>query len=185
MAISDLGDTVEGWRVLMDRPVIVVSADKKQTEQLCDFLEQGEYQTRSLHSLVNLGEKIQETACRIVILDLDTLPMDNRFVMELRRENPRLTIIGLSDHPFHPELKEAMSGHISACLGKPPDLDDLIYCVRSFCQNGVSSNEVPEEGESEHAKQENDPWDSRPNRGDDRRFSRRGIRAGPGDGTPD
>lgn len=129
----------------MSRPIIVVGADKTESRDLCSALERDNYFTVAIHSLATLEEKIRETACEVVILDLDTLPVDNRFITDLRRQNPGLPIIGLSSRPFHPELKEAMSSHICACLGKPPDLDELIYCIRSFWQDRVTH----EEGEGE------------------------------------
>lgn len=84
----------------MDRPIIVVDANKAQCQKLCDILEHEHYRVIALHSLLNLETKIQETACLLIILDLDTQPVDNRFIADLRRKNPRLPIIGLSDRPF-------------------------------------------------------------------------------------
>lgn len=128
----------------MDRPIIVVDANKAQCRKLCDILEHEHYRVIALHSILSLERKIQETACLVIILDLDTQPVDNRFIADLRRKNPRLPIIGLSSRPFHPDLKEAMSTHICACLGKPPDPEELIYCVRSFCGNAFRSMDSPE-----------------------------------------
>jgi len=137
----------------MERPIIVVDADEDQSQELCDVLERDNYRTIALHSLGNLEEKIQETACRVVILDLDTLPVDNRFITHLRKGNPKLPIIGLSSRPFHPDLKEAMSSHICACLRKPPDLDELIYCIKSFCNNGLSQRtNLKKEEKPDHAE---------------------------------
>ncbi len=130
----------------MDRPIIVVDANKAQCQELCNLLEQEKYRTIPLHSLMNLEKEIKESSSRVVILDLDTLPVDNRFVMGLRKQNPGVSIMGLSSRPFHPELKEAISTNISACLGKPPDPEELIYCLRSFCEDGVSSRDAPEGG---------------------------------------
>jgi hypothetical protein len=52
-----------------------------------------------------LKEEIRETGRRAVILDLDTLPVDNRLFRTLRKTNPGVCIIALSNRPFHPELK--------------------------------------------------------------------------------
>jgi hypothetical protein len=68
----------------------------------------------------------------IFILDLDTLPVNNRLFRTLRRTNPAVCIIGLSSRPFHPELEEAMSQHIYACLSKPLDEEELFYWVKSL-----------------------------------------------------
>jgi len=116
----------------MQGPVIVVSTDKSESEELCRFLESENYATSARDSMINLEKTIQETACLVLILDLDTLSVDNRFIRQLRREKPRLPIIGLSSSSYHPELEEAMSSHICACLRKPLDLDELRYCIKSF-----------------------------------------------------
>ncbi len=117
----------------MDKPIVVVNADHEQCRELCAMLDREHYRTTALYSLVHLESNIQASGCRVVILDLDNLNVDNRFIMKLRRRNPGLLIIGLSSRPFHPELEEAMSTHIMcACLSKPVDSEELIYCLKSF-----------------------------------------------------
>ncbi len=118
----------------MDRPIAVVDANKEECQELCAVLEGEDYRTIGLDSLVSLETYMQEGACRVVILDLDTLPVNNRFISDLRKQNPRLPIILLSSRQFHPELQAAMSTDICACLSKPPDPDELIYCLKSFCE---------------------------------------------------
>ena len=135
----------------MGRPILVVDANKEQCKELCAVLEGEHYRAIPFNSLVNLEEEIQVSACQVVILDLDTLSVDDRFITKLRRNNPGLPIMALSSRPFHPELKEAMSTHICACLGKPPDLEELIYCVRAFCGDRFNSGEVLKEEEPGHA----------------------------------
>ena len=136
----------------MGRPILVVDANKEQCKALCAILEDEQYRAIPFNSLVNLEEEIQENACQVVILDLDTLSVDDRFITKLRRKNPGLPIMGLSSRPFHPELKEAMSTHICACLGKPPDLDELIYCVKAFCEDRLNSGEGLKEGGPGHVQ---------------------------------
>jgi len=68
----------------------------------------------------------------MLILDLDTLPLDNRVFRDLKRKNPTLSIITLSTRSFHPELKEAMTDHICACLNKPVDPDELHYWAKAI-----------------------------------------------------
>jgi CheY-like chemotaxis protein len=75
----------------------------------------------------------------VLILDLDSLPVDNRFIRDLRKQNPDVPIIALSSRTFHPELQEALSLYISACLAKPVNPDELIYWVKSICQDQLST----------------------------------------------
>lgn len=131
----------------MQAPVIVAGMDKLESEGLCRALENGNYRTIAKDSTVNLEKTIQETACLVLILDLDNLSVNNRLIRQLRRANPRLPIIGLSSSPYHPKLEEAMSSHICACLRKPPDFDELIYCIESFCNSALSQRTNPEKEE--------------------------------------
>ena len=116
----------------MQRTVIVVDENKSESEELCSLLQNEDYQTLSLNSLADLAKKVQETAFSVVILDLDNLPVNNQFIRHLKRQKENVCIMGLSSRPFHPELEEAVSTHLYACLGKPVDTDELLYWLRSI-----------------------------------------------------
>ena len=122
----------------MEGPVLIVGADKAECQELCEALKREGYQAVPFQNLHNLEGMIQKTGCRSVILDLDSLPVDDRFITKVRGKNPGLPIIGLSSRPFHPELEKAMSTHICACIGKPPDMDELVYCLKSFSENALN-----------------------------------------------
>ena len=133
-------EKISGKECLMDRPIVVADADKNQCEKLCALLRQENHNVVELHSLLNLKKIVQETSCRVVIMDLDSLPVDNRFIKEFRRQNPGLPVMVLSSRSFHPELEQVMSKHICACLRKPPDPEELLYCIKSFCENQHDSS---------------------------------------------
>lgn len=115
----------------MQDPILLISADEKNCLELCAALEGEDYPIMRLDSLEHLAGGVAGCDCRLAILDLDSLPVDNRFIKKLKRENPSLRIIGFSSRPFHPELQEAMSSHIYACLGTPVDEEELVFWVRS------------------------------------------------------
>lgn len=127
----------------MQEPIVVVNSDVALSKELCAVLEREHFRTTALHSLMSLDEEIQGRARRVVILDLDNLPVDNRVFRGLKRTNSGVCIIGLSTRSFHPELKEAMSSHIYACLSKPVDSDELIYWLKSICENDSDSRDSP------------------------------------------
>lgn len=79
----------------------------------------------------------------VLVLDLDTIPSENRFFRNLKRQCPAMSIIGLSSRSFHPELKEAMRKYIYACLCKPVDPDELVYWIHSIVENSVDSLNAP------------------------------------------
>ncbi|UCG12398.1 MAG: hypothetical protein JSU72_18185, partial [Deltaproteobacteria bacterium] len=90
----------------MQAPILVVNANEKQNRELCAVLERESYVTRPLHSLRDLEDKVNESGCRVMLVDLDSLSVDDRFFRELKRKSPKLCIIVFSSRPFHPELKE-------------------------------------------------------------------------------
>jgi DNA-binding NarL/FixJ family response regulator len=56
-------------------------------------------------------------------------------IRDLRKQDRTVRIVGLSSRPFHPELEEALTSHIYACLSKPIDPDELFYVIRSVYEN--------------------------------------------------
>ena len=127
----------------MRESIVVVDADENQRHNLCTMLEREHFSTTALHSLLTLEREMQDPGRRVVILDLDTLPVDNRLFRVLKKTNPGLCIIALSSRPFHPELEEAMSKHIHACLAKPVDDEELLYWLKSICENNADSRASP------------------------------------------
>ncbi|MEJ2232096.1 MAG: hypothetical protein P8X46_13060 [Nitrospirales bacterium] len=117
----------------MKEPVVVVNADVKQCQELCAVLETEHFRTTALYSLGALEGEVKEGNCRVLNLDLDSLPVDNLLFRSLKRKNPGVHIVGLSNRPFHPELEEAMRRHISSCLTKPVDMEELLYWLRNVC----------------------------------------------------
>ncbi len=111
----------------------MVDGHQEECQEICTLLENEHYRAIAVDSLESLEEKLQERACQAVMLDLDSMPVDNRFIRELRKDYPGICILLLSGRPFHPELKEAMSTHVYACLRKPLDPEELIYVLKSTC----------------------------------------------------
>lgn len=115
--------------------VAVVDADEGQCGKLCTLLEQLDYSAAPLHSLLDLEAHLKNHPDGIVILDMDTVPADNRFFRELKRLAPGLYVMALSSRPYHPGLEEAMGSHIYACLTKPLDPEEFRYWMKSIAEN--------------------------------------------------
>jgi CheY-like chemotaxis protein len=88
-----------------------------------------------MHSLPELQEYLTESDCRVILIDLDTIAIDNRTLVQMKRQHPEIDIIAKSELPFHPELEEALRSHILACLTKPLDPDELVFWLKSIFQN--------------------------------------------------
>jgi DNA-binding NtrC family response regulator len=127
----------------MHEPIIVVHAGPKEGGELCVILDHHGYHAIALRSLDELTVTVRNGPCSAVILDLDSLPLDNRFIRNLCRDNPHVCVIGTSSRTFHPELEESMRTHISACLSKPVDEDELIYWLKSICTGHPRSRASP------------------------------------------
>jgi DNA-binding response OmpR family regulator len=116
----------------LQQAVLVAGRDTKECKQLCGMLQKANYAATAVHTLDHIECSTREKSPWVVILDLDTLPVDNRFIKQLFNHNPGICIIAISSRSFHPELKEAITTYFSACLRKPLDADELLYWLKSI-----------------------------------------------------
>lgn len=130
----------------MQRTILVVNANSDERLEWCRILERNRYLSTPMESLSKLPMQLLEARHDALILDLDSLPVDNRFIRNLSKENPELCIIAISSRNFHPELEEAMRAHISACLSKPINEDELLYWLKSLCGEVSRARASPREG---------------------------------------
>jgi len=124
----------------MAKCTLVINADKKQCRELSELIETGHYSVTVMHSIQNLESRLEEKKYLAVIIDIDSIPIDNRLVRKLTLKFPGIYFFCLSEKPFHPELKDAICYHIYACLNKPVDEDELFYFLRSIYENETDSN---------------------------------------------
>ena len=124
----------------MKKSILVIDADKEQGRELCELLKAGQFEAVSQYSAHNLEQKIKDTECRVILWDIDTVPVDNRTVREFARKFPEVYLFCLSKQPLHPELRDAISQHIYACLNRPIDSDELFYWLRSIGENQTNSS---------------------------------------------
>lgn len=127
----------------MERPVAVVMADERDCLALCALLQRQDYWAIPLHSVPSLERHIRQSGPQVVILDIDSLPVNNRLFRDLKKINPEVRIIGLSSRPFHPELKEAISGFMLACITRSFDEDELLFWLKSIRAERQEPTESP------------------------------------------
>lgn len=127
----------------MLEPIVVVHSGHDEGWKLCAILYRHDYRAAAIHSLQELTLRVRNSPCRVVILDLDSLPVDNRFIRSLCRGAPDLFVIGISNRTFHPELEESMRNHIFACLSKPVNEDELVYWLDCIYGGEPSSRASP------------------------------------------
>jgi DNA-binding NtrC family response regulator len=114
----------------MKHEVAVLVSQKFQTQALLAILSQGPYSPCEIDSMGEVSQYMDGRDKGVLIIDLDSEPVTNAALRELKKKHP-LIIIALSAEHLHPKLEESLRHHIYACLRKPADPDELLYMLRS------------------------------------------------------
>ena len=115
----------------MEKLITIVDADQKQCSELCFKLEEQQFHGIPIHSLAELKRHLQRSNCKTVIIDIDTVSIDNYTIKNLIAKNPEICFFCLSKDHFHPELKDVIARHIYACISKPVDLEELFFWLEA------------------------------------------------------
>ena len=116
----------------MKKKIVVIDADDKQCIEVCTMLEDLNCLATPICRLRDLHRHLESDACRLILVDLETLTTDQKLFRGLKKIKPSVSIMGLSRRPFHPELKDFISHHIYACLSKPVDQEELSFWIKSL-----------------------------------------------------
>ena len=122
------------------KEVVVLDTDERQCQGLCKLLSGQHYRTVQMKAINDLESYLHASDCRAIILNLDNIQVTNKTLRDLKRKKPLTSIIALSERQFHPELEESFREHISVCLKKPLDSDELVFWLRSIFLNGEETN---------------------------------------------
>jgi len=131
-----IGGSVEG-RIGMEKKILVLYADVTGCQELVKLLAGRQYNTTSIHILSDLEGHLEKGGYLTVILDIDSVPVDNRVMRELTIKYPEVHFLCTSKDRFHPDLKDAICYHIYACLTKPVDPDEIFYLLRSIYEDAA------------------------------------------------
>ena len=115
----------------MGPEIVLAHPNNKASHQIADILAHEQFPFKLIANLEELQTYLETTPCSTVIIDMDDLPVDRQLFRNLKRLLPKLNILALSSRTFHPELEEAMTRHIYACLNKPVDPEEMIYLLKS------------------------------------------------------
>ncbi len=124
----------------MEKKILVLYADVTSCQELVELLEGRQYATTSIHVLSDLEGHLEEGGYLTVILDIDSVPVDNRVIRELTIKYPEVHFLCTSKDRFHPDLKDAICYHIYACLAKPVDPDEIFFLLRSIYEDDTDPN---------------------------------------------
>jgi DNA-binding NtrC family response regulator len=117
----------------MNKPgVLVVAGDSGPGHEICSLLQELDYTATLVSSLKDLEQELKKDPEVAVILDLDTVPINNQFLRGLKKKHPQLDILGISQLSYHPGLEEVIGSHLLACLVKPLDVEELCFWLKSI-----------------------------------------------------
>jgi DNA-binding NtrC family response regulator len=133
-----------GKKVQQPRNIVVImGTDAQDAASIRSIIEEDDYQTASCNSLNELKSILAEP-CMAVIIDIDSVPLDNRTIRALTRSYPATCFLCTSKERFHPDLKDAISHYLFACLHKPVKPDELQYFLKCIHDNGTESRGPPQ-----------------------------------------
>jgi len=127
-------------RIYMEKKILVLNADITSCQELVELLEGRQYATTSIHALSDLEGHLEKGGNLTVILDIDSVPVDNRVIRDLTIKYPEVHFLCTSKDRFHPDLKDAICYHIYACLAKPVDPDEIFFLLRSIYEDDTDPN---------------------------------------------
>jgi len=125
---------------------ILVACDKQdEWLDLRDELKSNNYVADHARSLDEMTTYLKTMSCLAVIIDIDSIPVDNRIIRKLTLEFPGAPLLCVSLDKFHPELKDAICYHIYACINKPIDTEELFYWLQCI-QTDETGSRGPSSG---------------------------------------
>jgi len=130
------------WKVKddMKKKIVVLDSNQKSSGELSDIINSKNYPFTQAPALSALEDILKSDQYVVVVLDIDSVPIDNRTIRELAIKFPGVRFLCTSKDRFHPELKDAICYHIYACLNKPVDPDELLFWIKSIYEE----EEIPD-----------------------------------------
>lgn len=116
----------------MGAVILILDENERQRQDLCQLLMRNGCMSEHLETLDELNQKLADDDVLAVIIDIDSVPMENRTFRDLAVKNPSIYFFCISERRYHPELEDAIGSHLYACINKPVDPDELLFWVRSI-----------------------------------------------------
>jgi len=123
---------------IMKKKIIILDADQESSAELSEILSSKSFPVTNGCGLPLLEDALDSGQYTAVVLDIDTIPIDNRKIRDLAIKYPAVRFLCTSKERFHPELKDAICYHIYACLNKPVDPDELLFWIKSIYEEDES-----------------------------------------------
>ena len=116
----------------MKKKVVILDANPNSRDELSDIIHSKDYPIDHARELSSLEDYLASDKYVAVVMDIDSIQVDNRTIRNLALKYPGVRFLCTSRDRFHPELKDAICYHIYACLNKPVDPDELLFWIKSI-----------------------------------------------------
>jgi DNA-binding NtrC family response regulator len=116
-----------------NKAIVFMNTDPEESAGMAILLQESDFSACCVGSPSELKKKLKEASFLAVIIDLDSMAVDNRGIKELALQFPTIPLLCISRKRFHPELQNSIRDHVYACLTKPIDPAELSYwlqCIR-------------------------------------------------------
>jgi DNA-binding NtrC family response regulator len=115
------------------KTILFMNRDPEESAAVGLLLQEAGLSACCVGSPFELKHNLREGGFLAVMIDLDSVAVDNRSIRELALQFPAAPFLCISRERLHPELKDSIRDHIYACLAKPVDPAELNYwlkCIR-------------------------------------------------------
>jgi hypothetical protein len=119
----------------MKELIVIADANEAHCGKLCCMIEELNCRAVAVCSFEDLKNYLGKNDCLVVVLNINTLSVNNRDIRDLTIQNPGVYFLGLTEKRFNPELKEAICYHIFACLTLPVDPEEFSYWINCIRKN--------------------------------------------------
>jgi DNA-binding NtrC family response regulator len=116
-----------GFLVNGEQMILIVCGLIKEASGMQSLLKTKNIPSQTLTDLTMLQPDSSKGVYQTIIIDIDSVPVSNRMMREMRRQHPRASFLCVSKSSYHPTLQEAIGQYFYACLLKPVDPDELCY----------------------------------------------------------
>ena len=125
----------------MGKRIVILDGNKESGDELCTVLESLHCPIFTIQTLPLLEDLIDSGDYTVVIIDIDSVPVDNQTLRNLASTYTGVRFLCTSNDRFHPDLKDAICNHFYACLTKPVDPDELLYWIKCiFEEENIPDN---------------------------------------------
>ncbi|MBI5845400.1 MAG: hypothetical protein HZB23_12115 [Deltaproteobacteria bacterium] len=116
----------------MENTILILCADARETRNLQSLLKGLGAPSLAFSKKEKMAEAIGRTPCLAALIDLDSVPLRSRHIKQLVSPSPGLMILCVSRSRYHPELADAISTDIHACIAKPVNPEELRFWLKSL-----------------------------------------------------